>query len=218
MNATNKERYNVYGPNLGAELHTLEEACEKQKTEPHKEQPDPPVLYAPQSGQAPPSKHPCFEGKPVLPGETVRMPVRFGQTNVPSDPISRPPTKPEETAFAEIWKALDSQEAEFKRWGFPGVLKVTDPPPPGVFTFEEALSQVWCRYTNARWFDAFINRCGYPESMRKLGLITQVGYRIIVAKEKDKRRADNTKRQSALRNGSQSQSANKTLLRQAPCK
>src|SRR6516164_3111165 len=107
----NKKRYSVYGPNLGAELHTFSEALEKEKAELGEGQKEDPTtlatLYAPQSGQAPPAKQPCFEGKPVLKSKIVKQPVPFGKTSLPRDPVARAPSEAEEAAFSKIWAERD---------------------------------------------------------------------------------------------------------------
>jgi hypothetical protein len=108
----NKKRYSVYGPNLGAELHTFSEALEKEKIKlGERQKEDPAALYAPQSGQTLPPKHPYFEGKPTLPDKIVPQSVPFGKISVPCDPISRLPSEAEEAAFSKIWAEIDAKAA-----------------------------------------------------------------------------------------------------------
>jgi hypothetical protein len=211
--------YCVYGPNLGAEKHTFSEALETEKASlKERQKEDPPPLYAPQSGQPLPPKHPCFDGVPTLPDKIVVQAVLFGKTSLPRDPLSRDLSKDEAAAFSKNWGVIDAEEAEFKRYGFSGVFKSTDPKPEGAYTFDEALTQPWCRYKNRKWFDAFINKYGYPESMRKLGWITQIGYQILLETEKTARRDENKKSQDRLRSGSGSQSPKKPAIRKRPKK
>ena len=219
MTDDNKKRYRAYGPNLGAELHTFPEALEKEKAglgERQKEDPAP--LYAPHSGQTLPPKHPCFDGVPTLPGKIVLQPVPFGKSSLPRDPVSRSPSKAEAAAFSKNWGAIDAEEAEFRRHGFSGVLKSTDPKPKDAYTFDEVCTQVWCRYTDRKWFDAFTYKYGYPEPLRKLGSITQIGYQILLETEKTAKRDANKKSQDRLRSGSKSQSPKKPAIRKRPKK
>jgi len=203
MTDDNKKHYLVYGPNLGAELHTFSEALEKEKTElreGQKEDPSLHPLYAPQSGQALPPKHPCFEGKPTLPGKSVEQLVPFGKTSVPRDRVSRPPSEDEAAAFAKIWKAIDKEEnqpltdqqieAEREResylyWGFlggPEDLERT-PRPEWILTFEEVYPQFG--YKTVRALNKLAEKLHYPEKARLKGLITETGCRLL----KDKRQA-----------------------------
>jgi hypothetical protein len=189
-----KKRYRAYGPSLGAEWHTFSQ----------KENPAP--LYAPQSGQAPPAKQSCFEGKPVLSGETVKQPVPFGEAGVPCDPVSRPLSKTEKQAFAKIWAEIDAKaaaeeaqtaaaaaqvaadRAKAQKYGFAYPVDATQ----GV-SFQEALPwTAGCAgprrrgYKDVNKFRAWLERAEY--SYLLTGRITRKGFELVLQGERERGR------------------------------
>jgi hypothetical protein len=193
-----KKRYLVYGPNLGAEMHTFSEALETEKAglgERQKEDPAP--LYAPQSGQPLPPKHPCFDGVPTLPGKIVVQAVPFGKTSLPRDPLSRDLSKDEAAAFAQIWETIQAEaetqaatsakdRAQAEEYGFTYPVDATQ----GILLEEAIAWTVGCAgprkrgYKDVRRFRAWLQRAEYP--YLNTGRIVRKGFDLLLQRERER--------------------------------
>jgi hypothetical protein len=105
------------------------------------------------------------------------------------------------TFFAEADAACSEQDAkaaEFALLGFTEPIDLAQLP-EGAFTFDQVLTQDWCRYTKEKWFVKFLQNFGYPESFIVLRVITRIGYEKLVAKEQKNQRARKTQNKQTER-------------------
>jgi hypothetical protein len=172
-------------------LYTLAQAFEKaRQTLSNGEEPQ--ILYGPGLDQALPAN--LSLGKPIPAGVVVTQPVSPDQPKLARKPIERDPTTEEERAFNAIWAAIDAtavstntttSETNDQYWGFvqsPESLSRLQQLPEGVFRFEDAVRQPWCRdsyKTRSRLIKFLLNRYQYPDRILEYDLITKSGFAIL---------------------------------------
>lgn len=95
-----------------------------------------------------------------------------------------------EENFAKCWADIDFA----KDWGFvDGVV------PEGGMPFTEAVQQSWCPYKTERRLAKFLRDFGYPEKFLALRIVTEGGYKRVMANQIAKKRANDAARKRRAR-------------------
>ncbi len=97
------------------------------------------------------------------------------------------------TISEDFWAEEDAKSAEAKEWGFDQS--------PG-FSFAQASEQDWCKHSE-RELKKFLKNAGYPPSLK---LVTEVGYKKLLADRQKARREANKKRMRLKREKNKDQS------------
>jgi hypothetical protein len=93
---------------------------------------------------------------------------------------------------------LAAETAKFASWG---IIWPIDPAhlPEGVFRFDQAIHQDWCRYDNEKWLKKFAQRLAYPPELIAFRVIAHIGYKKLIKKEEDDNRARKTQAKQVAR-------------------
>jgi hypothetical protein len=106
-----------------------------------------------------------------------------------------------ETSSQDFWAEVDVKTAEAREWGFPkspeefeqsaeGKLLL----PQGVFWFSEIIKQPCCKHRTVRELRKFLKAGNYPPRFNALQLVTEVGYKQLLERQRRARREADAKR------------------------
>jgi hypothetical protein len=109
----------------------------------------------------------------------------------------------------------DAETAQWEAWGFPGLLEDEPQLPPGVFRFDQAVEQDWCKY-GLRELVKFLERARYPERFMKLRLLTKRGYEKASEYLADLKRQKHAKRQRDNRAALREEKTRRVTVDQKP--
>jgi hypothetical protein len=106
-----------------------------------------------------------------------------------------------ETSSQGFWSEVDARTAEAREWAFPQSPEEFDKSPEGnlllpegVFWFSEMIKQPCCKHRTVRELRKFLKAGNYPPRFSVLQLVTEVGYKKLLERQRRARRQADAKR------------------------
>jgi hypothetical protein len=101
--------------------------------------------------------------------------------------------------FAEIEHEIETDTEMRRLWGISAPLVESQPLPPEVLTFKDALHQSWCHHSSVRRLYRLCDTAKCPSALLERSLITEIGYRYAIATQEERRRQQKTRTESQRR-------------------